>query len=193
MKTKILSLFFAAFYLASCTAASLPPTPGGPARGPETTPTTTSSGSGFVEPDPDTWVMLMPAVREYFYYRKQAMLAGDVEVLWARYPELRNDADISKGINAEGSMISAYLGMKLFDGNVFPESYERIKVKAGEERAEVLVHGLELYLYRQEDGSFQDSGGEVWIDLYMRRSADRQWNVYKTDAVTDAEYGQFAP
>jgi hypothetical protein len=194
MKTKILLLILIAIILTSCATAS--PQPALESSIPSTqeiSTATPSSINGFVEPDPSTWVMLMPAVDEYFYYRKQAMIANDVEVLWAHYPELRNDVNISKGINAEGFLISSYQGLKLFDGNIFPEDYERIRVKLAGAKAEVLVHGLELYLFRDENGNFQDSGGEIWIDLYMTRLGNNRWYVYKTDAVTDAEYSQFSP
>lgn len=43
--------------------------------------------SGATELDPSTWVSVMPAVREYFYYRKKAILSGDSQVLWNRYPD----------------------------------------------------------------------------------------------------------
>ena len=36
---------------------------------------------GFVEPEPDTFVVFMPAIREYFYYRKAAVIAGAVGVI----------------------------------------------------------------------------------------------------------------
>jgi hypothetical protein len=34
---------------------------------------------GFSEPDPHTWVMIMPAVREYFYYRQKAIISNNIE------------------------------------------------------------------------------------------------------------------
>ena len=45
--------------------------------------------------------MLMPAIREYFYYRKQSVIAGNTELLWAHNPELKDGEDVPNGINAE--------------------------------------------------------------------------------------------
>jgi hypothetical protein len=145
-------------------------------------PTSTST-VGFTEPDPETWVMLMPAIREYFYYRKKAVIAGKVEVLWARYPELKDGADFSSGINAEEFFINNMQGLKPFDGNIFPESYGQIKVIISGEKAEVLAHGMELYLYADETGKFDDSGGEFKIIIFLRRQDD-QWTVYKTQDIS---------
>ena len=148
--------------------------------------------AGFVEPDPDTWVMLMPAVQEYFYYRKKAVIAADIHGLWEHYPELENGKDISKGINAEEQAISGYQTLKVFDGNIQPEEYERMKVKLAGDQAEVLVHGVELYLWIDKTGNFSNSGGEFKIVLFLQRTRD-QWSVYKTDEVTMSEWQQFSP
>ena len=143
------------------------------------TPMSDSVSASFSEPDPETWVKFMYIVREYFYYRKKAMVAGSAEILWKRYPELKQGIDISKRINSEGNTISNYQGLKPFDGNVEPEGYERMKVKLSGENAEVLVHGSELYLYRDEAGNFEDSGGELEIVLFLRKDGN-QWTLYKT-------------
>jgi hypothetical protein len=138
---------------------------------------------GFTDPNPETWVMLMPAVREYLYYRKKAVIAGNVEVLWTQYPELKDGADFSKGINAEEFFINNMQGLKPFDGNIFPEYYERMKVNILGETAEVLVHWLELYLYVDETGRFEDSGGEFRVIIFLRHQ-DNQWTVYKTHDIS---------
>jgi len=143
----------------------------------------TPSTTDFTEPDPETWVMLMPAVREYFYYRKQAVIAGNAEVLWKRYPELRDGADIPVGINAEEFFINNMQGLKPFDGNIFPESYEKIQVNYLDEKAEILTHGMELYLYADETGMFEDSGSEFKLIIFLRRQ-DNQWLVYKTHDIS---------
>jgi hypothetical protein len=156
-------------------------------------PTSTTS-IGFTQPEPNTWVMLMPAVQEYFYYRKRAVAAGDIKILWEHYPELKNGADISKGINAEQSIVASYQGLKPFDGNVFPEEYEQIKVKMPDNEAEVLVHGMELYLWSDAKGNFTSSGGEFKIILYLKlKQRNDRWQLYKTDEVTMAEWHDFAP
>jgi len=136
--------------------------------------------------------MLLPAVLEYFYYRKKAMVSGNVEELWSHYPELRNATDVPKGINAEGFFISNYQGLKLFDGNIFPEQYEQIRVKVTSDETEVLVHGMELYLFLDENGRFNESGGEIKIVLYLRIK-DGNWVVFKTDEVMQSEWLQFSP
>ena len=147
---------------------------------------------GFVRPDPETYVKVLPAVLEYFYYRKQAMISGSVETLWEKYPELKNDIDFSKGVNSEGFFISNYHGLKLFDGNIFPEAYEPIKVKVKPDETEVLVHGMELYLFLDENREFTESGGEIKIVLYLHLK-DGHWVVFKTDEVLQSEWQQFSP
>lgn len=44
--------------------------------------------------------MLMKPVREYFYYRKEAVVKDDVQILWYRYPGLKQGNDFSTGVNA---------------------------------------------------------------------------------------------
>lgn len=146
----------------------------------------------FIEPDPDTFVALMPELREYFYYRKQAVTTGNIEELWEQFPELRNGPDYSQGINSEEFLVTNYQGLKPFDGNIFPEFYERFKVKLTKDNAEVLVHGMELYLCLDENGRFEDSGGEFKIVLYLHMK-DGRWVVYKTDEVTIGEWQQSSP
>ncbi len=127
--------------------------------------------------------MLMPAVREYFYYRKQAVIAGNVEVLWKQYPELKVGTDFSRGINAEEFFINNMQGLKPFDGNIFPEYYEKMKVNLSGEAAVVLVHGMELFLNIDETGKFDDSGGEFKIIIFLRQQDD-QWTVIKTQDIS---------
>ena len=150
------------------------------------------NSTGFIKPDPETFVALMPAVREYFYYRKKAVTSGNIEELWAQFPELKDGTDFSNGINSEEFVVTNYQGLKPFDGNIFPEYYERFKVKLEKENAEILVHGMELYLCLDENGKFEDSGGEFKIVLYLRMR-DGHWVVYKTDEVTIGEWQQISP
>ncbi len=189
MKTKILLTIIISIPLFSCRSAVTPmvPTPVVPILLPEPTTeistSTSTSTAGFTDPNPETWVMLMPAVREYLYYRKEAVIAGNVEVLWAQYPELKVGADFSKGINAEEFFINNMQGLKPFDGNIFPEYYEQIKVNLLGESAEILIHGMELYLFVNETGKFDDSGGEFRIIIFLRHQ-DNQWIVYKTQDIS---------
>lgn len=135
----------------------------------------------------------MPAVREYFYYRKRAVITGNIEELWKHFPELKKDVDFEKGINSEELIVTNYQSLKPFDGNIFPEHYERFKVKfTNEQQVEVFVHGIELYTWLDESNKFDDSGGEFKVVLYLHMK-DGHWVVYKTDEVTLMEWQQFSP
>jgi len=82
--------------------------------------------------------------------------------------------------------------LKLFDGNIFPEAYEPIKVKVQSDETEVLVHGMELYLFLDENKEFTESGGEIKIVLYLHLK-NGHWTVFKTDEVLQSEWQQFSP
>lgn len=156
-------------------------------------PSSTSAiTTDFIEPDSETFVSLMPAIREYFYFRKKSVISGDTKDLWENFPELREGTDIEKGINSEEFIVANYQSLKPFDGNIFPEYYERFKVKVSNDGTEVLVHGMELYLWLDENNKFEDSGGEFKIVLYLHKK-DSRWVVYKTDEVTISEWHQFSP
>ena len=151
-----------------------------------------ASTSSFTEPDPETFVALMPALREYFYYRKQAVITSNIEELWTHFPELKNEIGIEQGINSEEFIVTNYQGLKPFDGNIFPEYYERFRIKSTNGQVEVFVHGMELYTWLDENNKFEDSGGEFKIVLTLHRK-DGHWVVYKTDDVTMSEWQQFSP
>jgi len=178
--------------VATLTPPSAPTATEGPAACLESFTPVPVNTADFKEPEPGAWVMLMKPVREYLYYRKKAVVAGDIKVLWDRYPALERDGDPAAGINAESLLVEGMEGLKPFDGNVFPETYERIKAFVTDGQAAVLVHGMELYLYL-DDGQFEDSGGEFKIVLYLCPTSDRPWTVYKTDEVTQAEWNQQSP
>lgn len=154
-------------------------------------PDSTNTGE-YAEPDPETCVDFMPIIREYFHYRKQAIILSNMDQFWARFPGLRQGVDIEKGINLEEFTMTGYKGLNPFDGNIFPEYYERIKVKMTPDGTEVLIHGMELYLWMDDYGNFSDSGGEFKIVLYLQKKGAR-WNVYKTDEVTLSEWHQSSP
>ena len=151
---------------------------------PETNIPISITPADFTEPDPATWVMLMKPVREYFYYRKMAIINANVQILWDHYPELKQGFDRSEGINIESFMVDMYQGMKPFDGNIYPEFYDKIKVIMGNGTAEVLVHGMELYTYKDNTGQFDDSGGELKIILVLSSPDDQNWTVVKTVDIT---------
>jgi hypothetical protein len=187
MKVKFFHLILVAAVLASCTQ------PATPTLKPAVQETAAvGAPEGFAEPDPESYVMLMPAVRAYFYYRKQAVTGGDVKLLWAQFPALANGADPSTGVNAEATLVDGMQGLKPFDGNIFPEYYQRMQVRRSGDQAEVLLHGMELYLWADESGRFDDSGGEFKVILFLRLEGGK-WVVYQTDEVTLAEWQGFAP
>ena len=188
MKTNsILTVLVASIiFLASCSPTNL----SAPTSAPRIT--ASLSGSDFSEPDPETFVAFMPTVLEYFYYRKQAIITNDIETLWTQYPELRNNFNIEQGINSEEFTVKNYQGLKPFDANFSPEHYERFKVKLTNGQAEILVHGMELYTFLDENDNFGESGGEFKIILYLQMKNGR-WVVFKTDEVTIGEWQQFAP
>jgi len=150
-------------------------------------PSSTIETSTFKEPDPETYVSLMPPVLEYFYYRKQAVLTGDVSAFYQRYPDLEHSTDIESGINSESKFISNMHAMAPVDGNILPEYYEKIKISQSENNIQVLVHGMELYLSKDSQGKFGESGGEFKLVLLMRQEGDT-WQVYQTDELTLQEW-----
>jgi hypothetical protein len=140
----------------------------------------------FATPAPATWVALMPAVREYLYYFKQAVVAGNVGVLWQRYPALQQGAGATtgEGKNVEGYYVDEYRPLHPFDGDMSPEDYAPIKVKLAGDRAEVLVHGSESYLRLNYDNAgkqfFDVTSAEFVVQLFLQRQAGT-WTVVQTD------------
>lgn len=176
MKKPIIHLLVLIILLVSCNQTQLEPT----------------DPDSFIMPDPETYVMLMPAVREYFYYRKQAVISGEMDTFWSLYPNLKQDTDLSLGINTESSLVRSMQGLKPFDGNILPEYYEKIKVKSNGSEIQVLIHGMELYVWNNIPYQFDDSGGEFKIVLYLLEHSGG-WTVTKTDEVTLAEWHDFTP
>ncbi|MRX72421.1 hypothetical protein GJU40_09685 [Bacillus lacus] len=140
---------------------------------------------GFVEPESSDWVKYTKPVREYMYHRTQAVINNDINILWVRYPELKENIDPVKGVNVEKNEVeSLNQGFDLLDANYNIESYERIKVNAiNDNEVTVLVHGSIVYL--RDD--FDESGGEYLIKVFLKQN-DSQWNVVKTDEYTLPEY-----
>ena len=141
--------------------------------------------NGFVEPESSDWVSFNKPIMEYMYYRTQAVLKNDIEILWRKYPELKNNIDIQQGINVENEEVkSLNRAFDLLDANYQIESYDRIKVKAiNENEVIVLVHGSIVYL--RDD--FGESGGEYLIKVFLE-SEGENWTVVKTDEYTLSEY-----
>lgn len=143
---------------------------------------------GFVEPEPSDWVKYTKPVREYMYHRTQAVIHNDINILWERYPELKEDNDSEKGVNVEKNEVeSLNQGFDFVDANYNIESYERIKVKAiNDNEVAVLVHGSIVYL--RDD--FDESGGEYLMKVYLKQN-NNQWTVVKTDEYTLPEYKEW--
>lgn len=180
--------------LTSCApAGNLPPAASSQPVTPSSTPAPTCSGdppleaaalTDFTEPELGTWDALMAPLREYFYYRKKAIIGGDAHILWQRYPALAQGADPYKGSNAEVLFVESMQELKPVDGNILPEYYERVKVVKGDGYAQVLVHDLELYVFRDSNGRFDDSGGEFKIIVFLCATTDGSWTVYHTQDIS---------
>lgn len=125
------------------------------------------------------------AVNEYFHLRKLAIMAGDVEILWSRFPQLRTGEDLPRGVNVEARRARYADGARSLADVIFDlDRYERMRVTVEGDEAVVRVHGLERYV----EQDFSDgSAGEFVIDLYLRRDSER-WSVVRTDEMTIGEY-----
>lgn len=156
------------------------------------TPAGSPPASGFIEPDPGDYVRLAPIVWEYFYHRKAAVLAGNLDAFYVRYPDLATGADPEQGINAEVFHVEAYQDFDLLDGDIFPAYYEPLQVRTLTDQVEILTHGMEMYLYRDAAGNLNQAGGEFKIVLTLRPDGDG-WTLYHTDQVTLAEWKEFRP
>ena len=154
--------------------------------------TATPLVSGFEEPDPAEYVNLAPIVWEYFHRRKAAVLSGNLDAFYVRYPELILDAEPLQGINAEAFHAAGLQSFDLMDGDIFPEYYEPLRVKTLPDHVEILTHGVELYLHRDAAGSFNQTGGEFKIILYLRPDGEG-WTLFRTHEVTLAEWKDFNP
>lgn len=142
----------------------------------------------FIDPDSSDWVKYSKIVREYFYYRTQAVVKNDLEILWNQYPSLKDDVDINKGINVEKEeMESLNKHFDLIDANYDIQSYDRIKVNTIDDyNVVVLVHGSIVYLRRD----FDESGGEHLMKIFLEKIGN-QWTVVKTDEYTQGEYKEW--
>ena len=145
---------------------------------------------GFREPEPQAYVQLLPIVQEYFYQRKQAVLSGALDIFFQSYLPLAEGADLEKGVNCEAYLVQSMHTLQPIDGNIHPEYYEKIKIKESQTDLEILVHGMELYLWQDTDGTLMESGGEFKLQLHLQKK-DGTWQVVKTDQVTLAEWHGF--
>ncbi|MNP39591.1 hypothetical protein D3C76_1331730 [compost metagenome] len=139
----------------------------------------------FIEPEPSDWVEYSKPAREYMYYRTQAVVNKDINILWDQYPKLKDNIDRKQGVNIEKDEVeSLNQSFDVLDANYNIESYERIKVKTiNDNEMVVLVHGSIMYLRND----FDESGGEYLIKLFLEHK-ENHWTVVKTDEYTLPEY-----
>ena len=143
---------------------------------------------GFVEPEPSDWVKYVKPAREYMYFRTQAVVNKDINILWDKYPDLKDNVDRKQGVNIEKNEVdSLNQSFDLLDANYNNESNERIKVKTiNDNEVVVLVHGSIIYLRND----FDESGGELLIKVFLEHK-DNNWTVVKTDEYTLPEYKEW--
>jgi hypothetical protein len=151
------------------------------------TPTKITGFEKFIEPEPATYVSLLPVVNEYFYLRKQATISGSIYAFYQRYPDLAHGPDLEQGINTEAHHVSGMRGLTPIDGNIFPEYYEPLRIFEEQGEIQVHLHGMEMYLWQDQDGNYNNSGGEFKIVLFLRQE-DAGWQIYQTDEVTLQEW-----
>lgn len=123
-----------------------------------------------------------PVVNEYFHLRKRAMLDGDAEVLWERFPALRQPGPPGSGINAEGQRAAGWGETDVLDGDILAETDDRFRLELGADTVALQVRGREMYLRPD----FRQSGWGLEMTLVLRRGADG-WEVVRTDEVTEME------
>lgn len=144
--------------------------------------------AAYSEPEPEEWHEFIKPVRQYFYYRTQAVLHDDMNLLWNVYPLLRTGGDPAKGINNEQAESETLNNLsKHIDANYMEEEHERIKVyRISDNEASVLVHGI--VTYTRDD--FDLSGSELLIKLHMAKEG-ADWTVVQSDEYTVPEYKQY--
>ncbi len=142
----------------------------------------------FIEPEPSDWVEFIKPVREYMYHRTQSVINNNIDILWGKYPKLKENIDREKGVNVEKYEVETLnQGFNLLDANYNIESYEQIKVSPiNDNELIVLVHGSIVYLRND----FDESGGEYLIKVFLKQK-ENQWTVVKTDEYTLPEYKEW--
>ncbi|KMY54134.1 hypothetical protein AC623_09475 [Bacillus sp. FJAT-27231] len=149
---------------------------------------TKKSIDGFIEPEPSDWVKYEHLVTKYMYYRTQAVIHNDINILWNQYPDLKNDYDFKKGINVERYEVeSLNERFKVVDANYSIESYDRMKVKTvNDKEAILLVHGGIGYM----SSNFDKAGGELLMEIFLELENNR-WVIVKTDEYNGLEYKEW--
>jgi hypothetical protein len=106
---------------------------------------------------------------------------------YQRYPDLAVGTDLELGINMEPHLVESMHKLDPIDGNIFPEYYERLKIHEIDGEIHALLHGMELYSWQDKDGTYQESGGEFKIVLFLCQK-EETWQVIGTDEVTLLEW-----
>ncbi|MBO1003989.1 hypothetical protein [Pseudogracilibacillus auburnensis] len=143
---------------------------------------------GFIDPEPSDWARYIKPVREYMYHRTQAVINNDIDILWKKYPDLKDHIDFKQGVNVEKYEVeSLNESFDLLDANYNVESYEQIKVKTiNDQEVIVLFHGSIVYVRND----FDESGGEHLIKVFLEQKGNH-WTVVKTDEYTLPEYKEW--
>ncbi|MFA9558390.1 hypothetical protein ACERII_13870 [Evansella sp. AB-rgal1] len=142
----------------------------------------------FQELEPSAWVEYTPLVQEYFYYRTQAVLHNDIDVLWNRYPHLSTGSSVETGVNSESYEVTSLIDVfELIDANVAMEGFGRLRANQVSEQELILLanSGIEYVTH-----DFDVTGGEILIELHFRYE-DNEWVLIKTDEYTLPEYKEF--
>jgi hypothetical protein len=139
---------------------------------------------GFFELNSSDRVRFIKPVTEYMYYRTQATVNKDINLLWNKYPTLKENINQQQGINIEKFEVDFFKeSFDLLDANYNIEKYEKIKAKrVNDTEVIVLVHGSIEYI----KNDFQVSGGEYLIKVFLKQK-DNYWTVIKTDEHTLSE------
>lgn len=118
------------------------------------------------------------------YYRTQATVNKDINLLWDKYPDLQENMDQKKGINIEKFEVEFYEdNFDLLDANYHIENRGKIKAKmVNDTEVIILVHGTIEYIRND----FDLSGEEHLIKVYLKQKGGF-WTVVKTDEHTLSE------
>jgi len=143
---------------------------------------------GFVEPESSDWVKFIAIAREYMFYRTQAVINDDINILWDKYPQLMKNINLNQGVNIENDEVeSLNESFDMIDANYNIESNDRIKVKiVNDNEVIILIHGSIVYLRND----FEESGAEHLIKVYLEHK-DNHWTVVQTDEYTLPEYKEW--
>jgi len=122
----------------------------------------------------------MAVLSDYYAVRAQAIAAGDVGVLYARYPLLATGEDRVHGINIEAWFIERMKAIKVKTVRVQIEAGEPVRVFVKDTAAVAYVHG-------RDDWEESGTAGALYVRIDLRRT-DTGWTVERTDEVMQPEW-----